>query len=196
MSKAEGQRFQELLCGCPLTTLCATVIDSLPSLLPPDCFYGKGHREWQEGWFGVGSRRSRGVLHMLLIRRRRAPRWLSRLNIQVLISVQVLISQFVISSPASGSVLTVQRLHGILSLPLSLCPSRMCAHSLSQNKSINFKKKRRRRKVTHPRTSHFSHWEKYSRVFSCQISPTPQEVGRAHAGGETRAQRDEGTFGQ
>ena len=38
------------------------------------------------------------------------------------------------SSPASGSVLTVQGQLGILSLPLSLCPSRAHALSLSPNK--------------------------------------------------------------
>ena len=35
------------------------------------------------------------------------------------------------SEPTSGSVLTVQSLLGILSLPLSLCPSPACSLSLS-----------------------------------------------------------------
>ena len=48
------------------------------------------------------------------------PGWLSRLNIRLLILAQVIISQFMKSSPASGSVLTVQSLIGILCLPFSL----------------------------------------------------------------------------
>ena len=53
--------------------------------------------------------------------------WLSGLNIQLLVSAQVVISQFMGSSPASGSVPTAWSLLGILSLPpslsVSLCPS-------------------------------------------------------------------------
>ena len=49
-----------------------------------------------------------------------APGWLSQLSVRLLISVQVMISRFVELSPASGSVLTVWSLLGILSLPLSL----------------------------------------------------------------------------
>ena len=52
--------------------------------------------------------------------------WLSRLGVQLLILAQVLISQFMGSSPAwsptSGSVLTVWSLLGIFSLPLSASP--------------------------------------------------------------------------
>ena len=48
-----------------------------------------------------------------------APGWLRRLSIWLLILAQVMISWFVSSSPASGSVLPVQRLLGILS-PLSV----------------------------------------------------------------------------
>ena len=53
-----------------------------------------------------------------------------------LTSAQVMISRFVGSSPASGSVLTVQRLLRILclflSLSLSLCSSPACTLSLSE----------------------------------------------------------------
>ena len=46
--------------------------------------------------------------------------WLSWLNVRFLISSQAMISWFVRSSPTLGSALTVWRLLGILSLPLSL----------------------------------------------------------------------------
>ena len=49
-----------------------------------------------------------------------APEWLSRLSVQLLVLAQVMISWFMSLSPALGSVLTVQNLPGILSLPLSL----------------------------------------------------------------------------
>ena len=65
-----------------------------------------------------------------------APRWLSPLSVQLLISAQIIISQFASLSPVSGSALMVRSLLGILSP--SLCPSPTCiharAHSLSQNK--------------------------------------------------------------
>ena len=48
------------------------------------------------------------------------PGWLSWLNIQLLISAQVMISLFVGSNPMLSSVLTAQGLLGILSLSLSL----------------------------------------------------------------------------
>ena len=48
------------------------------------------------------------------------PGWLSRLNVCLLISAQVVISRFVGSSPASGSVPTARSLLWILCLPLSL----------------------------------------------------------------------------
>ena len=54
------------------------------------------------------------------INRHRAPDWLSWLGVWLLISAQVMISQFVGLSPVSGSVLTAQSLPGILSLSLSL----------------------------------------------------------------------------
>ena len=50
-----------------------------------------------------------------------APGWLNQLSIHLLISAQVMISQFVSSSPKSGFALTVRRLLGILSLSLSFC---------------------------------------------------------------------------
>ena len=58
------------------------------------------------------------------------PGWLSQLDVRLLVSAQVMISQFVGLSPASGSVLTAWDLLGILSL--SAAPSLM--FSLSQNK--------------------------------------------------------------
>ena len=61
-----------------------------------------------------------------------APGGLGQLSVPVLVSAQVTISRFVGSRPASGSVLTVQSLLGILSLSLPLpC---LCSLSLSQNK--------------------------------------------------------------
>ena len=50
------------------------------------------------------------------------PGWLSRLSIRLLILAQVMISRFGSSSPTSASVLVVQSLLGILSLPLCLSP--------------------------------------------------------------------------
>ena len=47
----------------------------------------------------------------------------SSVGVQLLISAQVMVSRFVRSSPASGSMLTAWSLLGILSVPLSLCPS-------------------------------------------------------------------------
>ena len=60
--------------------------------------------------------------------------WLSELSVRLLISAQVMISQFSRWSPVTGFVLTVQSLLGILAL-LSLCSSPAhAALSLSQNK--------------------------------------------------------------
>ena len=61
----------------------------------------------------------------------RAPGWISRLSNQLLISVQVMISGFVGSSPTSGSLLTVC-LGFSLSLSLSAPP--VLKFSVSQNK--------------------------------------------------------------
>ena len=47
---------------------------------------------------------------------------LSQLSIQLLVSTWVMISQFVGSNPALGSVLMVQSLLGVVFLPLSLPP--------------------------------------------------------------------------
>ena len=58
---------------------------------------------------------------------------LGRLNIWLLVSAQVVISQFVGSSPTSGSALAVGSVFGSLSLPLSL-PLPHCLLSVSQNK--------------------------------------------------------------
>ena len=62
--------------------------------------------------------------------------WLSLLSFCLLILAQVMISWFMGSSSALGSVLTAQSLLGILSLPLSLPLTHSCEHalSLSQNK--------------------------------------------------------------
>ena len=60
------------------------------------------------------------------------PGWLNLLSVQLLILAQVMISQFVSSSPASGSVLTVRSLLGILSP--SLRPYSTRALSLKVNK--------------------------------------------------------------
>ena len=65
-----------------------------------------------------------------------APGWLSPLSIQLLISAQVRISQFMSSSPALGSVLAVQSLLGILSLP---APPLL--HTLSLSLQINLRKR-------------------------------------------------------
>ena len=46
--------------------------------------------------------------------------WLSWLSIQLFILAQVMVSWFMSSTPALYSVLTAQRLPGILCLPLSL----------------------------------------------------------------------------
>ena len=124
------------------------------------------------------------------------PGWLSPLRIWLLISVQVMISQFGSSSPTSGSGLTVQGLLGILfpsiaALPLlALC---LCL-SLSQNK-INLKK---------------STWHELLLVFVCclltdlfthsfiQSSMEEGKWGQHHStitGGETLVHRDVKSFG-
>ena len=60
-----------------------------------------------------------------------APDWLSQLSIQLSVSAQVMISQFVSLSPASGSVLTAWSLLGILCLPHYLPLPHVHAQSLS-----------------------------------------------------------------
>ena len=72
----------------------------------------------------------------------RAPGWLSLLNVRLLVSALVMISQFHGFEPASGSALVLQRLLGILSPSLSAPPSL----ALSQNKYINFKKRKRNKR--------------------------------------------------
>ena len=62
----------------------------------------------------------------------RAPGWCSRSSIRLLISAQVMILQFVSSSPKSGSAPTAQSLFGILSPSLSLSLSPPLAHSVSK----------------------------------------------------------------
>ena len=62
--------------------------------------------------------------------------WASWLSIWLLILVQVMISQFVSLSPASGSVLTVQTLLGICSLSLP------CSRALSQINKLKKKKQK------------------------------------------------------
>ena len=63
-----------------------------------------------------------------------APGWLSGLSVQLLVSAQVMISRFMASSPASGSVLTAQSLLGILSLSSSPCAPPLLTLSLSLSK--------------------------------------------------------------
>ena len=64
-----------------------------------------------------------------------APGWLSQLNVQLLISAQVMISRLMGSSPASGSSLAVQNLLGILSLcSPSVPPSLILSLSQTQLK--------------------------------------------------------------
>ena len=74
--------------------------------------------------------------------------WLSWLSVHLLISAQVMISQFGSLSPTSGSALRVWSLLGILSPPLSAPPppSGSLAHSLKINK---LKKKKRERAPSH-----------------------------------------------
>ena len=62
------------------------------------------------------------------------PGWFGPLDVQLLISAQVMILQFMSLSPTSGSELTVWNLLGILSVPVSLCPSPAYTLHLSQNK--------------------------------------------------------------
>ena len=63
-----------------------------------------------------------------------APGWLSGLSVQLLISAQVMMSRFVISSPTSGAALPVRSLLGSLSLPLPY------SRFLSKNKKQNLAK--------------------------------------------------------
>ena len=74
------------------------------------------------------------------------PEWLGQVKVQLLISAQVMILQFVSSSLTLGSTMTVWGLLGILSLPLSTSPPlvRMQARSLSLK--INKLKKKKKRK--------------------------------------------------
>ena len=67
------------------------------------------------------------------------PEWLSWLNVQLLVSAQVMISQFVGSSPTSSSALTVWSPLWVLCSPLSLLLP--LSHCLSLSK-INIYKKR------------------------------------------------------
>ena len=66
-------------------------------------------------------------------------------KVRLLVSAQVMISQFVGLSPMWGSALTAWSLLGIFSLPLSLTLPHLsacaCSLSLSLSKQINFKKK-------------------------------------------------------
>ena len=72
-----------------------------------------------------------------------APRWLSRLVVCLLMSAQVMISQFVSSSPASGSVLMARSLEPALdsvSPSLSVWPSPNHTLSLSLKNIKHIKK--------------------------------------------------------
>ena len=72
---------------------------------------------------------SRGLSFFPYKTRTGAPGWLSRLSIGFLTSAQAMISQFLSSRPASGSVLTAWSLLGILSL--SVPPLVALSHSLA-----------------------------------------------------------------
>ena len=78
-----------------------------------------------------------------------APGWLSQLSVLLLVSAQVMISQFMSSRPVLGSVLTARSPLGILSLPLSLpLPySGSLSLSLRINKYIKTLKKNNKRKT-------------------------------------------------
>ena len=65
--------------------------------------------------------------------------WLTLLSIRLLISAQVMILRFMGLSPASGSVLTVWSLLGILSPPLSAPPLLVLSLKINKNE---FKKKK------------------------------------------------------
>ena len=56
-----------------------------------------------------------------------------------LVSALIMISQFVGSSPMSGSVLIVWSLLGLLSLPLSLSAPTLLVHVLSPSLSLSLK---------------------------------------------------------
>ena len=69
-----------------------------------------------------------------------APQWLSWLSVQLLISTQVVISQFLSLSSTSGSALTAWSLLGILPL-LSLPLPCACAHVHVLSPSLSLKNK-------------------------------------------------------
>ena len=74
--------------------------------------------------------------------------WVAQ-SVEHLTSAQVMISQFVSSSPVSGSVLTAQTLEPALdSVSPSLCPSPTRALSLSKINIKNSKKKKEYQKVS------------------------------------------------
>ena len=66
--------------------------------------------------------------------------WLNQLSVQFLISAQVMISWFVSSSPALGSVLTAWSLLGILSPSLSALPYSLCLFLKINKPKKRFKK--------------------------------------------------------
>ena len=68
-----------------------------------------------------------------------APGWFRRLSVRLLISAQVMISQFMRSSPASGSALTVWSLLGILSPSLSFTLLHTCMCTLFLSLSLSQK---------------------------------------------------------
>ena len=76
------------------------------------------------------------------------PGCLSQLSIQLLISAQVMISQLVSSSPASGSALAVQGLLGILSLPLSLPLPCLGAQAWVHARSLKINKLKKKNIIT------------------------------------------------
>ena len=87
-------------------------------------------RDWASKW--------RVSVHIKRTTVVRVPGWLSWFSVQVWIWAQVMISQFVGSSPASGSVLTAQGSF----YPPPLCPFAAHTHacSLAQNETKIWKK--------------------------------------------------------
>ena len=69
------------------------------------------------------------------------PGWLSQSSVQFLIPAQVMVSQFVSLSPASGSALTVRSLLGIFSLLPSLSAPPLLSLALSKLNKLKKKKK-------------------------------------------------------
>ena len=75
-------------------------------------------------------------LHEIKLLPRSRGTWVAQ-YVKHITSAQVMISQLMSLNPASGSVLTAQRLEPAWDLCLSLCPSLPCACSLSLSLSLS-----------------------------------------------------------